>query len=133
MTRDEEQHDELPEGLIDALKAADKPMPIITARVDNTMGLEARRTFAARMPRFRRPVPTWSKVAAAVLVGVFLVRVTTMDSPVPDSMYADHDGSGRVDIADVLHVARTSGSADPAELDAFALRVVSLSANGGAE
>ena len=47
------------------------------------------------------------------------------------SLYADVDGSGRIDIADVLALARADGpDVTQADLDAFAMRVVSLDTGG---
>ena len=61
------------------------------------------------------------------LITVLAVRWDALVARDDRTPYADVDNSGRVDIADVLALAR-AGAASPAELDAFARRVVSLDA-----
>lgn len=124
-----EPFEELPQFLVEELKSADRPVPTITARVDREISEMARTHFASR----QRPVPTrrpaWVAVAATVLIAVLVLQLRV---PEPDrsSVYADIDRSGRIDIADVLALARTQppGERSRAELDAFAYRVVSLEA-----
>ena len=121
---DNETFEDLPQSLIDELKAADRPLPMITARVDREIRAAARAHFAAR----RRPAGLrrsgWAALAASVLVAVLVLQ---RQAPVPDegTLYGDLDRSGQVDIADVLVAART-GNASRSELDAFAYRVVAL-------
>lgn len=123
---DNETFEDLPQSLVDELKAADRPLPMITARVDREIAAAARAHFAGR----RRPGGLrrsgWAALAASVLVAVIVLQRW---APVPDegALYADLDRSGRIDIADVLAAARAR-EASPAELEAFAYRVVSLEA-----
>lgn len=121
---DNENFEDLPQSLVDELKAADRPLPMITARVDREIEAAARAHFAAR----RRPAPLrrsgWAALAASVLVAILVLQ---RQAPAPDeaALYGDLDGSGQVNIADVLAAARTR-NASPSELDAFAYRVVAL-------
>jgi anti-sigma-K factor RskA len=129
MTHNEDNYEDLPRELLDELKSSDEPVPMITSRVDREIMQQARLQFASRKRRSRASYPAWAAVAAVILVAVF---VTRMDSPPlqdQPGVYADHDNSGRIDIADVLHLARTGG-ADQANIDAFAMQVVALSTRG---
>jgi hypothetical protein len=130
MAREDETPEDLPRSLIDAMQSADRPVPLITARVDREIAAQARAHFAGRRQAARRVRPAWWAVAASLVVAVLVVQL--QDSGTPDSgpVYADIDQSGRIDIADVLALARSSkaGAKRQAELDAFALRIVSLKA-----
>ena len=113
--------DELPRALIDDLKARERRVSVLTAGVDREIEALATAQFAARRTRYPIRRPAWVAAAASVLVvalllGPYLLR----DEP----LEADHDGSGRVDIADVLYLARQEKSQQ--EIDALALRIVSL-------
>ncbi len=68
--------------------------------------------------------------AAAAASAVLAVGLTTSYLPDRDRgpIYADIDGSGQIDIADVLALAREG--VPQAELDAFARRVVALDRDG---
>ena len=61
------------------------------------------------------------------VIAVLAVRWDALVARDDRTPYADIDNSGRVDIADVLALAR-AGAASPGELDAFARRVVALDA-----
>ena len=124
---DNEIFEDLPQSLVDELKAADRPLPMVTARVDREIEAAGRSHFAGR----RRPVGLrrsgWAALAASVLVAVLVLQ---RQAPAPEegALYADLDRSGQIDIADVLAAARAR-DASPAELEAFAYRVVSLEAS----
>lgn len=121
--------DNLPQSVTDALEAADRPVPLITARVDREIAAMARTHFAARRPRSRTSRPTWAvAAAAAVLLAVLVIPRQQPDVAEPGGVYADVDDSGRIDIADVLALARSreAGTRSQAELDAFAMRIVAL-------
>jgi hypothetical protein len=134
---DDETFEDLPQSLVDELKAADRPLPTITARVDREIEAAARTHFAARPRRdelrheglrhHRLRRSGWAALAASVLVAVLVLQ---RQAPAPDegALYADLDRSGQIDIADVLAAARAR-EASPAELEAFAYRVVSLEAS----
>ena len=122
-------NEDLAEELIAALEAADEAPLVITARVDRAVSDMATAHFRGRRSTWRRPTG-WAALAASVaLVAVLVVQFGSPVFEAETSLYADVDGSGRIDIADVLAVARTEGSrVSQAELDAFAMRVVALDA-----
>lgn len=113
----------LPADWIDALNRADRAPAVVTRTVDRALGAAVEAQFAARRarPAWRHP-GGWAALAASLaLVSVVTVRWGGGGEPV----YADVDASGRIDIADVLALART-GKASPRELETFARRVVAL-------
>ena len=118
--------DHLPEALIDELKRRDAAPDVITSRVDRALAAAANAHFGEPRAVWRRP-GAWGAAAASAVLAVGLAT-----SYLPDRdrgpIYADIDGSGRIDIADVLALAR-EGVAQ-AELDAFARRVVALDRDG---
>ena len=118
-------NEELSDGLIRALKAADAVPPVITARVDRALEDIAAGHFGARRPTWRRH-GGWALAASVALVAVLAVRMIGPPGDA-DVLYADVDRSGRIDIADVFALARAEPSGvSQADLDAFATRVVSL-------
>ena len=127
MKRDENEFDDLPEALIQELRASDESVPLITARVDREVLKMAREQFGTRRPVWRKPA--WAAAAAAVVLALFIV-------PQPyqrDAMLVE--APRQPDISDVLRLAReaqgTPGA--QAEIDALAYRVVSLSRPGDAQ
>ncbi len=113
---------ELPDELIEALK--EESAPLITSRVDRELEALARRAFKSRKaekPVRKHRVTRWAAIAASVIAAVVVIG----DMRKPRALYADHDNSGQIDIADVLAVAREGY--DEAQLDAFAMQIVSLS------
>lgn len=137
MERNTNKDDELklPAALIEALKAENRPNALITARTDRALQNEAAAHFSARRSQKLRPV--WYAAAAVAALALFVVvpgqRLTdgVMRNGAQNVVYADVDVSGRIDIADVLLVAR-SGKSSQAHIDAFASRIVSLSYAGDA-
>ena len=130
MPDDHAPDDALPSGLIDAMKRADRPPPVITAGVDRAMADLASSHFRGRRATWKRN-GGWAALAASVAL-VALVVFQPGD-PLRDEamLYTDVDGSGGIDIADVFALARAgSPGVEQADLDAFAMRVVSL--DGGA-
>lgn len=121
---DNEPFDDLPPSFVDELRAADRPVPMITARADREIAAMAEAHFAGRRRRARLRPASLAAIAASVLVAVLVLQ---LQAPAPDdgALYGDLDRSGQIDIADVLAAARTE-KASAAELDAFAYRVVSL-------
>ena len=123
---------ELPAEFVDALKARELPSEVITSRVDREIGQIAAAHFAGRPAQrpIRRPrrQHAWLAIAASlvVAVGVGLVLPGRDPAPTRDDLYTDIDGSGQVDIADVLALARDGQGISPDDLDAFAASIVSL-------
>jgi len=120
-----EPDDHLPQPLLDELKRLDQAPGVITTRVDRAVAAAARDHFSARgLPRWRRH-GAWGAVAACAVLAVALTvgRDSLDRNP---ALYSDVDGSGRIDIADVLALARSGSGVDQADLDAFAWRVVAL-------
>ena len=129
MTGTHEQDEQLPEALIGALKRIDLAPEVITSRVDRALAGRARAQFAPRrMPRWQRQ-RAWGVAASCVLV-VALFATKRLSEQGETSMYADIDGSGQIDIADVLALARTGQGVDQAGLDAFAFHLVALDRDG---
>lgn len=131
MEPENKQPEDLPQSLIAELKATDRAVPLITARVDREIAALAADHFASRRkPSWSRT--GWAAMAATLLVALLAAQFVSVDNAPPDAVFADIDGSGQIDIADVLALARTrdAGEITQAELDAFALRVVSLSSGG---
>ena len=124
------EHDErLPETLIDEMKRIDRAPEVITSRVDRSLASRARTHFAPRrMPRWQRQ-SAWG-VAASCVLAVALFATYRLSEQGDTSMYADIDGSGQIDIADVLALAHTEQGVDQADLDAFAYRLVALDRDG---
>ena len=120
----------LDEGLIRALKVVDEAPPVITARVDRAVQDLSTRHFASRRSGWKRH-GGWALAASVALVAVLAVQMTGPASDDAEALYADVNGSGGIDIADVFALARAEqpGVAQ-ADLDAFAMRVVSLDAGG---
>ncbi|MEM7430757.1 MAG: hypothetical protein AAF351_02340 [Pseudomonadota bacterium] len=116
-----DEENTLPESLVEKLRATDQDTSMITARVDREISETAAAQFKGRVRR-RRSLPVWLATAASVLLAVFLVTNPFQD-PLPT--FSDHDGSGAVDIADVMALARRGDTAQ-ADLDAFALQIVAL-------
>jgi hypothetical protein len=130
VTHNDDEIEELPEALIEALKSADEAVPLITARVDREVLKMAREQFAGRKPAWRRR-PAWAAVAATVLIAIFIVQLDQPMQQVNLSMQAARP----TDISDVLKLARERAG-DPAaqvEIDALAMRVVSLSPAGASQ
>ena len=158
MTGTNEQDEQLPKALIDKLKQIDRGPEVITSRVDRALASMARAHFAPRgIPRWQRQ-SGWG-VAAACVLAVALVATNRFSEQDDTSFYADIDGSGQIDIADVLVLARAAGESetrgqskitpdraighdsddftltpfvvvDQADIDAFAYRLVALDRDG---
>ncbi len=130
MSDQDANSEQLDEGLIRALKAADEAPAVITARVDRELLDMSTRHFASRRSRWKRH-GGWALAASVALVAVLAVRTI---GPAPDHrelLYADVNGSGAIDIGDVFALARADQpGVTQADLDAFAMRVVSLDAGG---
>ena len=129
MTDTNTPDDQLPEALIDELKRRDRAPDVITSRVDRSVAAAARAHFGvSRKPRWQNP-GAWAAAAACAVAGRAGLSTSYLSERGGAPIYRDADGSGQIDIADVLALAREG--VPPAELDAFALRVVALDRDGG--
>ncbi len=126
MSDQDANNEELDANLIRALKAADRAPAVITASVDRTLADLATTYFGARRPAWKRH-GGWALAASVALVAVLAVQMIEPTRQEADMQYADVNGSGGVDIADVFALARAAPTGlTQADLDAFAMRVVSL-------
>ena len=128
MEQENNNIEELPAALVDELKARDRRVTLLTARVDREIEAMAATQFSSRRSERRVPRPVWAALAASVLVVVLVLGPDTIDDASRQAAPADLDGSGRVDIADVLYLARQrdTGQVSQDAIDAMAMQVVSL-------
>ena len=127
MQEHDEQYDELPAALVEALRESDSKIEILSAKVDREVATLAADHFGNRRAPARVFRPVWAAAAALALVAFIVVEFQVPEQSPEPRLYSDVDGSGRVDIADVLALARSTDSVTQADLDAFAARIVSLS------
>ena len=130
-----EQLDTLPPAIANRLRALDRAQPIVDPRTDRAVLEAASKYFAAR-PAARASRSRWALplgAAAAVLLAAVVMRPLVFDAPSAD----DVDGSGSVDVLDVLALARrraaggdASGITD-ARIEELAYRIVALDARRG--
>jgi hypothetical protein len=126
-----EQPETLPPAIASRLRRLDRAEAILDPRTDGVVLEAARSYFAARPAAARARRSRWALplgAAAAVLLAAVLVRPIVFHTPSAD----DVDGSGRVDVLDVLALARmraaggdASGITD-ARIEELAYRIVSL-------
>ena len=126
-----EQSETLPPTIASRLRALDRAEAIVDPRTDRAV-LEAARAYfagrpaAARARRSRWAVPVG--MAAAVLLAAVLMRPLVFQPPSAD----DVDGSGSVDVLDVLALARMRAAAGDASgvtearIEELAYRIVAL-------
>lgn len=130
MSDQDANSEQLDESLIRALRAADEAPPVITASVDRALVELSSRHFASRRSGWKRH-GGWALAASVALVAVLAVQVIGPASDDGETLYADINDSGAIDIADVFALARAEQpGVTQADLDAFAMRVVSLDARG---
>ena len=130
MTGANEHNERLPEALVEELKHIDRAPEVITSWVDRSLASMAHTQFAQRrIPRWQ-PQGAWRAVAAACVLVAVLFTTNHLWEQDDTSIYADIDGSGQIDIADVLALARAEDGVDQADLDAFAYRLVALDRDG---
>jgi len=120
----------LPPALVERLRRLDRSQPIVDPRTDRAVLAQATEFFHAR-PRRAAVRMRWALplgTAAALLLVAVLMRPLLLDAPGAD----DIDGSGRVDILDVLALARdraargdAAGISD-ARIEELAYRIVAL-------
>jgi hypothetical protein len=126
-----EQSESLPPAIARRLRELDRAQPIVDPRTDRAV-LEVALSYFAARPAVSRPRrPRWTLplgAAAAVLMAAVLMRPFASDPPARD----DVDGSGRVDVLDVLALARMRAAAGDASgvtearIDELAERIVAL-------
>ena len=147
MSEEITQETELPTRLVERLRKAVDVSSIDTVQVDQTLDVLAARHFRRRSLHGVARYGRYAALAASVALISLLVplrffdqwaRQETLDiaKQVPSGsvpvLYADVDGSGQIDIADVLALARSNpGRFEQTDLDAFAFRVVSVNAEAG--
>jgi hypothetical protein len=142
MNRPTDNFDQLPDSIVERLRARDRALAVLTPEADRAVRRAATDQFSQR--RSRRRVRRWylpaTGVAAAAAVAVIAIVVTRpfeadrgSVAPAPRAQVVadDIDASGRVDILDAFALARAR-EADPdaatqARIDMLASRVVSLS------
>ncbi len=138
MERENENREQLPETIIDRLRGEDASISIISPKIDQLILAEAKAQFADREQAGSRTYakPAWVALAASVVLAVFVMNnLNITRSPVPTNI-DDVDNSGRVDILDVLSLARTRernpAAVSQAKIETLMMQVVSLSKNGEA-
>ena len=125
-----EQPETLPPAIASRLRRLDRAEAIFDPRTDRAVLETARSYFAARPAaparRSRWALPLGA--AAAVLLAAVLVRPLVFHTPSAD----DVDGSGRVDVLDVLALARMRAAGGDASgitdtrIEELAYRIVAL-------
>ena len=135
MSPETENSDQLPDALVERLRARDRGIPMLTPAVDRALAEAARSQFAARRKPSRDRRLRYPAAAAAALALAALLIVRPFGESVVETRLADDiDGSGSVDILDAFALARER-QADPAAIsqrrvDELADRIVSLGAVG---
>jgi len=121
MKSEKDEFDDLPSAFVEKLKSSERQVPLITARVDRKVLRMARQQFAARRPLWRR-TPAWAAAAALVMAILVVPLQFAPDDRAPAGL------SRPADISDVLQMARAHANEPDAqaEIDAFAMRIVSL-------
>ena len=124
----------LPPAIVSRLRRLDRSQPIVDPRTDRAVLESARRYFAARPVPARARRARWALplgAVAAMLLAAVLVRPLVFDgSPAARD---DVDGSGQVDILDVLALARMRAAGDAAgvteaRIEELAYRIVAIDA-----
>ena len=135
MNPDAQTPEALPAAIRARLRDLDRAQPIVDPRTDRAV-LDAAHAYfrvrPVRSARNRRWIAPFAAAASLVLVAILVWPfVTDVRSPLRD----DIDGSGRVDILDVLALARerAAGGAGitDASIDELAYRIVALDAPRG--
>jgi len=131
-----EQPETLPPAIASRLRRLDRAEAIFDPRTDRAVLETANAYFAARPATARARRPRWAVplgAAAAVLLAAVLMRPLVF-APSAD----DVDGSGRVDVLDVLALARMRAAGGDAtgiteaRIEELAYRIVALDSAGRA-
>ena len=126
-----ESPETLPQTIVERLRRLDRSQPIVDPRTDRAVLDAAQAYFRTRPARFARGRWAVPFAAAATLVlAAILVRPLVFD---PAPARDDVDGSGRVDILDVLALARMRAAGDTvgvteARIEELAYRIVAIDA-----
>jgi hypothetical protein len=124
----------LPPAIVSRLRGLDRSQPIVDPRTDRAVLESAREYFGARPVSAPTRRARWALplgAAAAMLLAAVLVRPLVFDGSPPAR--DDVDGSGRVDILDVLALARMRAAGDAAgvteaRIEELAYRIVAIDA-----
>jgi hypothetical protein len=134
MSQESPQFDQLPEALVERLKASERAVGMLTPAQDREILEAAREQFAARpaRPEIRRRWHIPAAAAAAVaLVALFVARPFDQAGVEVTRLADDIDGSGQVDILDAFALARSraadADSVSQGRIDELTDRIVSLS------
>jgi hypothetical protein len=123
-----ETPESLPPAILARLRRLDRAQPIVDPRTDRAVLDAAQAHFRGRSARFARRRWAVPFAAAATLVlAAILLRPLVLEAPRDDV-----DGSGRVDILDVLALARAraergdAAGVTDAAIEELAYRIVAL-------
>lgn len=137
MSTEPEQFDQLPEAIVERLRARDTRVSMLTPAADRAIREAARARFAPRRPATaprRRWLYPAAAAAAVALVALMLSRPFEETQTVAPALADDVDGSGRVDILDAFALARARaadpGAVSQGRIDALTDRIVSLGPTG---
>ena len=143
-TETDNEPEQLPAALIAELRRADSEVRVISSRIDRDVLKAADEQFSSRPPgqKPRLAAPVWAAMAASlVLAFVFVAGDFQKSADMAESaslrntgIHSDLDGSGSVDIADVLLAAKMAGDDEVSrqQVEQFARRIVKLADKGGA-
>ncbi len=138
MQQENEDLNELPETIIDRLRGDERSISIISPKIDQIILAKARSQFENRHQARSRTLarPAWVAIAASVALAILVMNNFNFTrSPVPGNI-DDVDNSGRVDIVDVLTLARlreqNPAAVSQAQIEALMMQVVSLTKSGEA-
>lgn len=133
MTPENDNFDDLPEALIERLRASERDPSQLTPAVDRAVLAAAETQFAPRRRRTaagRRWYYPAAAAAAVALVALFVARPFDNERPEAIRLADDVDGSGQVDILDAFALARAReadpGAVNQARIDELVRRIVTL-------
>lgn len=132
MNEANEEYSELPDAVAKRLAERDRVVGIVAPETDRAVRALAEAHFASRtaMPE-RRAGRRWhvpAALAAGIVFALLMLRPAEIFRSAP-GIQDDVDGSGQVDILDVLALARMTADdmhAHQLDVDALAARIVAL-------